>query len=120
MDCCHDNGRHRSLEIEKTSASEHAMSRNVSRCYKLMTTSREQPRSRTLPRKPRHARVAGRLGGKARRRMVMFIYMTKNLGAFVTTPNSPDLRVQLGRNLTHGLLDALGRAIVTGRYDDGP
>lgn len=25
-----------------------------------------------------------------------------------------------GRNLTYGLLDALGRAIVTGRYDDAP
>jgi DNA-binding FadR family transcriptional regulator len=34
--------------------------------------------------------------------------------------NSSDLRVQLGRNLTHGLLDALGRAIVIGRYDNGP
>src|SRR5690606_27453238 len=31
-----------------------------------------------------------------------------------------ELRLNLGRNLTHGLLDALGRAIVTGRYDDGP
>lgn len=28
-----------------------------------------------------------------------------------------DARVDLGRNLTHGLLDALGRAIVTGYYD---
>ncbi|MBL8267355.1 FadR/GntR family transcriptional regulator [Steroidobacter sp.] len=35
-------------------------------------------------------------------------------------PTSSDLRLQLGRNLTHGLLDALGRAIVTGRYDNGP
>jgi DNA-binding FadR family transcriptional regulator len=35
--------------------------------------------------------------------------------------NTPaELRLNLGRNLTHGLLDALGRAIVTGRYDDGP
>jgi DNA-binding FadR family transcriptional regulator len=34
-------------------------------------------------------------------------------------PTSPNLRLQLGRNLTHGLLDALGRAIVTGCYDDG-
>lgn len=25
--------------------------------------------------------------------------------------------MSLGRNLTHGMLDALGRAIVTGRYD---
>jgi DNA-binding FadR family transcriptional regulator len=34
--------------------------------------------------------------------------------------NFADVRLQLGRNLTHGLLDALGRAIVTGRYDHGP
>lgn len=34
--------------------------------------------------------------------------------------NPSDQRVQLGRNLTHGLLDALGRAIVIGRYDNGP
>jgi DNA-binding FadR family transcriptional regulator len=27
---------------------------------------------------------------------------------------------ELGRNLTHGLLDALGRAIVTGRYETAP
>lgn len=27
---------------------------------------------------------------------------------------------ELGRNLTYGLLDALGRAIVTGRYDSAP
>lgn len=30
-----------------------------------------------------------------------------------------ELRLNLGRNLTHGLLDALGRAIVTGQFDDG-
>jgi DNA-binding FadR family transcriptional regulator len=30
--------------------------------------------------------------------------------------NSRELRPQLGRNLTHGLLDVLGRAIVTGGY----
>jgi DNA-binding FadR family transcriptional regulator len=30
--------------------------------------------------------------------------------------NSRELRPQLGRNLTHGLLDVLGRAIVTGNY----
>jgi DNA-binding FadR family transcriptional regulator len=30
--------------------------------------------------------------------------------------NSHELRPQLGRNLTHGLLDVLGRAIVTGGY----
>jgi DNA-binding FadR family transcriptional regulator len=34
--------------------------------------------------------------------------------------NPADLRLHLGRNLTHGLLDALGRAIVTGSYDNGP
>lgn len=34
--------------------------------------------------------------------------------------NPAELRLNLGRNLTHGLLDALGRAIVTGQYDDGP
>lgn len=28
-----------------------------------------------------------------------------------------DIRTSLGRNLTHGMLDALGRAIVTGVYD---
>lgn len=31
-----------------------------------------------------------------------------------------DLRSGLGRNLTYGLLDALGRAIVTGRYETEP
>lgn len=31
--------------------------------------------------------------------------------------NPAEVRIQLGRNLTHGMLDALGRAIVTGRYD---
>lgn len=31
-----------------------------------------------------------------------------------------DARPQLGRNLTYGLLDSLGRAIVTGRYDHEP
>ena len=38
----------------------------------------------------------------------------------VTEHTPAELRLNLGRNLTHGLLDALGRAIVTGRYDDGP
>lgn len=33
--------------------------------------------------------------------------------------NPADVRIQLGRNLTHGMLDALGRAIVVGRYDQG-
>ncbi len=32
--------------------------------------------------------------------------------------NPAEMRVHLGRNLTHGMLDALGRAIVTGRYDE--
>lgn len=31
-----------------------------------------------------------------------------------------EARPQLGRNLTYGLLDSLGRAIVTGRYDHEP
>ena len=30
------------------------------------------------------------------------------------------IRTQLGRNLTHGLLDSLGRSIVVGAYDDKP
>ena len=30
-----------------------------------------------------------------------------------------DARPQLGRNLTYGMLDSLGRAIVTGQYDNG-
>lgn len=33
---------------------------------------------------------------------------------------SGDIRQQLGRNLTYGLLDTLGRAIVTGAYNDVP
>lgn len=33
--------------------------------------------------------------------------------------NDP-MRTRLGRNLTHGLLDSLGRAIVTGQFDDAP
>ena len=35
-----------------------------------------------------------------------------------TNPN--DIRSSLGRNLTHGLLDHIGKAIVTGVYDDKP
>lgn len=31
-----------------------------------------------------------------------------------------ELQAGLGRNLTHGLVDRLGRAIVTGKYDDAP
>jgi DNA-binding FadR family transcriptional regulator len=31
-----------------------------------------------------------------------------------------EMRPALGRNLTYGLLDSLGRAIVTGRYEDQP
>ncbi|OAN66119.1 FadR/GntR family transcriptional regulator [Sphingomonas sp. TDK1] len=37
----------------------------------------------------------------------------------LSTPSS-DVRTGLGRNLTYGLLDALGRAIVTGRYEQHP
>ncbi|MET3759729.1 DNA-binding FadR family transcriptional regulator [Sphingomonas sp. UYEF23] len=33
-------------------------------------------------------------------------------------PEPHDVRSSLGRNLTHGMLDALGRAIVTGVYTD--
>lgn len=33
---------------------------------------------------------------------------------------SAEAKPQLGRNLTYGLLDSLGRAIVTGRYEDEP
>ena len=52
----------------------------------------------------------------------MFIYMTKQGKSVVAVidPTPAELRLNLGRNLTHGLLDALGRAIVTGQYDDGP
>lgn len=32
-------------------------------------------------------------------------------------PEPQDVRISLGRNLTHGMLDSLGRAIVTGVYD---
>jgi len=36
-------------------------------------------------------------------------------------PGDPaELRTRLGRNLTYGLLDALGRAIVIGAYEDEP
>lgn len=39
-------------------------------------------------------------------------------GTFPVAEASPaELRTQLGRNLTHGLLDALGRSIVIGNYD---
>ncbi|WHU03175.1 MULTISPECIES: FadR/GntR family transcriptional regulator [unclassified Sphingomonas] len=34
--------------------------------------------------------------------------------------SSDELRPQLGRNLTYGLLDRLGRAIVTGHYENKP
>jgi hypothetical protein len=30
------------------------------------------------------------------------------------------VRMQLGRNLTYGMLDSLGRSIVIGRYDSPP
>jgi DNA-binding FadR family transcriptional regulator len=35
----------------------------------------------------------------------------------VTEANPAELRTRLGRNLTYGLLDALGRSIVIGNYD---
>jgi DNA-binding FadR family transcriptional regulator len=35
----------------------------------------------------------------------------------VTDANPTELRTRLGRNLTYGLLDALGRSIVIGHYD---
>jgi DNA-binding FadR family transcriptional regulator len=38
----------------------------------------------------------------------------------VTDRNPAELRTQLGRNLTWGLLDALGRSIVIGHYDTRP
>lgn len=34
--------------------------------------------------------------------------------------DSIDMRPSLGRNLTYGMLDSLGRAIVTGRYEQHP
>lgn len=36
------------------------------------------------------------------------------------TLGAEDARPQLGRNLTYGMLDSLGRAIVTGRYEREP
>lgn len=36
------------------------------------------------------------------------------------TRNPVNVRTHLGRNLTYGMLDALGRAIVIGSYDDKP
>jgi DNA-binding FadR family transcriptional regulator len=38
----------------------------------------------------------------------------------VTEQDPAELRTQLGRNLTYGLLDALGRSIVIGNYDTRP
>ena len=38
----------------------------------------------------------------------------------MTAPSPLDVRSALGRNLTHGMLDALGRAIVTGAYEGKP
>lgn len=35
----------------------------------------------------------------------------------MTTRNPAEVRTQLGRNLTYGMLDALGRSIVIGSYD---
>ncbi|HWM26965.1 MAG TPA: FadR/GntR family transcriptional regulator [Woeseiaceae bacterium] len=38
----------------------------------------------------------------------------------MTEADPAELRTQLGRNLTYGLLDALGRSIVIGNYDTRP
>ena len=38
--------------------------------------------------------------------------------ALVTETSPAEVRTQLGRNLTYGLLDALGRSIVIGHYDN--
>ena len=38
--------------------------------------------------------------------------------AKLVTPNGFDVPASLGRNLTHSMLDALGRAIVTGQYSE--
>lgn len=38
----------------------------------------------------------------------------------MSTTDPLEVRTQLGRNLTYGLLDALGRSIVTGVYDERP
>lgn len=38
----------------------------------------------------------------------------------LTLDGGPDGRDQLGRNLTHGMLDSIGRAIVIGRYNEQP
>ena len=38
----------------------------------------------------------------------------------MTEADPAELRTQLGRNLTYGLLDALGRSIVIGHYDTRP
>ena len=35
-------------------------------------------------------------------------------------PDPTEVRIQLGRNLTYGMLDALGRSIVIGAYDGRP
>ena len=37
-----------------------------------------------------------------------------------TSSDPASNRAQLGRNLTHGMLDVLGRSIVVGTYDDAP
>lgn len=40
------------------------------------------------------------------------------MGVVLTAAADPsEVRINLGRNLTHGMLDALGRAIVTGGYE---
>lgn len=38
----------------------------------------------------------------------------------MTIAQADDARSSLGRNLTHGMVDALGRAIVTGGFADRP
>lgn len=46
--------------------------------------------------------------------------MTESSSSLFATPGDAGERPELGRNLTHGLLDSLGRAIVTGRFDRAP
>ena len=40
------------------------------------------------------------------------------MGANYSLIDAGDGRVSLGRNLTYGVLDSLGRAIVTGHFDE--
>lgn len=41
-----------------------------------------------------------------------------HMAASISSVDSGDGRAALGRNLTYGMLDSLGRAIVTGHFDD--